>query len=232
MAELRKDYILDKYVIISLTRGKRPHQFAKEKKKHNIKIDFFAPGNELMTPAEIGRREDHNGWYIRWFENKFPAVMKEGDYTLKTDNTFFTFAGAVGRHEVIVESPKLEDELADLSINHIKELFEVYRERINELRKKEGIKYVVVFKNHLGPAGTSIAHTHSQIIAYNIIPTNVQEKINLCTSKDKDLYGEIIEIEKNSDRAVFENDSFVSFTPYASRFPMEIWVFPKKFANR
>lgn len=232
MAELRKDYILDRYVIIAKERGKRPEQFSKEKKAHNIKIDFFAPGNEHLTPPEIGRKENENGWYIRWFENKFPAVNKKGKIDVKIDNQFFGYADAVGRHEVIVESPKLEDELADLSLNHIKEILAVFRERIINLSRLSKVRYVSVFKNHLAPAGTSIAHTHSQVIAYNIIPTFVMEEVNACKKYVIDPYEKILEIENKSLRKVFENKTFITFCPYASRFPMQVRIMPKRYVKR
>ncbi|MDB4303968.1 galactose-1-phosphate uridylyltransferase [Desulfosarcina sp.] len=232
MSELRKDYILDRYVIIATERSKRPDQFFKEQEKRDLtKTDYFAPGNENLTPKEIGRREDENGWYIRWFENKFPAVKEDGPYNVRTDNEFFTFSTAVGKHEVIVETPKIEDEISDLSVGHIKELFEIYRERVHELMKNPKIRYVSVFKNHLPAAGTSIVHTHSQIIAYNIVPTFVMDKVNKIKNFSYDPYSKVIEIEKRSHRRCFENESFISFTPYASRFPLEIWVFPKEYAR-
>ena len=36
-----------------------------------------------------------------------------------------------------------------------------------------------------------------------------------------------IESEKKSDRRCFENNNFIAFTPYASRFKYEIWLLPK-----
>ena len=40
-------------------------------------------------------------------------------------------------------------------------------------------------------------------------------------------YCDIINVEKQSFRRCFENNNFIAFTPYASRFNFEIWVFPK-----
>ncbi len=61
MAELRKDYILNKYVIIATERGKRPHQYSRDKSQKAspglAKNCFFCPGNENKTPPEITRLE-------------------------------------------------------------------------------------------------------------------------------------------------------------------------------
>ena len=62
--ELRKDYILDRWVIISTGRGKRPKQF-KKVETTEVKVDFFAPGNEKLTPPEIGRIGTKSKWKMK-----------------------------------------------------------------------------------------------------------------------------------------------------------------------
>ncbi|MBD3204486.1 galactose-1-phosphate uridylyltransferase [Candidatus Woesearchaeota archaeon] len=226
MGELRKDYILDRYVIIASERNKRPHQFRQEKVSKHVDKCFFCPGNEHLTPEELGRIKKGDSWLIRYFPNKFPAVKKKGEMIVSTDNNFFTYSDSFGMHEVIVETPEHEKELADLSVSHIKKILNVYSSRIKCLADKPGIKYVSVFKNHGKDAGTSIIHTHSQVIAYNIVPGIIRKKEDAC--KDSCAYCRIIQIEKDSHRKCFENEDAVAFTPYASRFPFEIWILPKR----
>lgn len=223
--ELRKDYILDRWVILSTGRGKRPKEFKADKKVEKG-IDYFAPGNENKTPDEIGRLGGKK-WKMRWFANKFPAVDKHGDPEIKSENDFFTFSSAFGSHEVIVETPT-QKQLWDLPVKDIKELFKVYNSRILELGKEKDIKYVCVFKNHGDKGGTSLLHSHSQVIAYNKIPETVSEKIKACKEFGRCPYCEIWKIERNSFRRCFENDDFIAFCPYASRFNYEVWVFPKR----
>ncbi|MFC1691259.1 galactose-1-phosphate uridylyltransferase [Nanoarchaeota archaeon] len=228
--ELRKDYILDRWVILATARAKRPHQFKLEKKTEPPKTDFFAPGNEHLTPTEIMRVVDennHDNWKIRVFPNKFAAVEPEGNSEIKTDNTFFTFSDAYGHHEVVVETPD-DRQLWDLSEDEIHSVLKVYSERIKALSSDPNIKYACVFKNSGKEAGTSIVHSHSQIISYNKVPETVQQEINAVANFETCPYCDIINIEKDSSRRCFENDNFVAFTPYCSRFPFEIWVFPKQ----
>ncbi len=228
MGELRKDYLLNRYVIISTERGKRPHQFEKIKEKKKKGVCFFCPGNEGMTPKEIFRVEKNGKWQIRVFPNKYSAVVDKGEYLIRTDNSFFTFSDNFGYHEVIVDTPSHKKELSDLSIDEINELLIVFSKRIEELSGREGIKYVHVFKNKGQGAGASIPHSHSQIIAYNLIPSLVGDKVKATKKFDGCPYCDIINIEKNSYRNVFENQGFISFTPYASRSPLEVWIFPKR----
>jgi len=226
--ELRKDYILDRYVIVSEGRGKRPFEFKKEEEVEKGKVDFFAPGNEHLTPPEIGRIGGKNRWKIRWFPNKFYAVEPKGNPEIRTDNKYFTYSSAYGYHEVIVETPFINKQLWDLRVGRIKEVLGVYALRIKELHNDRNIKYVCIFKNHGKEAGTSLVHSHSQLIAYNKVPNLVKDKIEAVKRYESCPYCEILDVEKGSDRRCFENENFVAFTPYASRFHFEIWVMPIK----
>ena len=176
--ELRKDYLLDKWVIISEKRSKRPIQFKKEEDsiKQKEKIDkncFFCAGNEHLTPSEIGSIKQNNHWIMRWFDNKFPAVEKKGKTNIETHNDFYTFSNAYGAHIVIVETPYHNKQLADLSKKDIAKLFNVYSILINNLEKDPNTKFVNVFKNKGKEAGASIQHSHSQIISLNKIPPKI-----------------------------------------------------------
>mgnify|MGYP006294666867 CR=1 FL=1 len=224
--ELRKDYILDRYVIISSSRGKRPHQFKKDRKDKDDLGCFFCPGHESETPEEIGRVGDP--WSIRWFPNKFAAVEPKGKPEIKTDNTFYTFSDAYGYHEVIVETNDHSKQLYDLSEEEINQILRVYSKRISELSKDSNIRYVNVFKNHGKEAGTSIVHSHSQVIATNNIPSSIRKKLHAIKNFETCPYCSIINTEKESLRRCFENDEFVAFCPYASRFNYELHIFPKK----
>lgn len=230
MGELRKDYILDRWVIVSPKRGKRPHQVKRES-KNEVKTDFFAPGNEEMTPDEIGRISNNGGWQMRWFPNKFAAVKPEGNPQVRTDNRFFTFASNYGHHEVIVETPD-DTQLAEFSKEELALVLRVYAERIVELEKKPNIKYVNVFKNHGYLGGTSVLHSHAQVIATAIVPPEIKRKMSAMRQFVNCPYCDVVEVERHGLRVCGENGAFVAFCPYASRFNYEVWVFPKSHISR
>lgn len=234
MPELRKDYLLDRYVIISPERAKRPSQFIQaEKPKSDPSTCPFCPQNEHMLPVVIDQIKAEDGhWLVRSVQNKFRAVYPEGIHKVKTDNDFFTFSSAYGFHEVIIETPNHGEELEDLPTERIVDVFDMIIRRINALNDVEGIKYVSIFKNRGSDAGASLSHSHSQLIAYNIVPKAIKEQLEKSyehyLNEEKCAYCKIIEVEKTSHRKVFENQHFVAFTPYAARFPFELWIFPKR----
>jgi len=220
--ELRKDYFLNRWVIIASGREKRPKQFQQHHKAQEG-VCFFCPGNEHLTPPEIGRIPQNGQWKFRWFPNKFPAVTREGNSKIQTHNDYYTFASAVGDHQVLVETPDHDKQLWDLPQEDITQILGLYRDRINVLSKNA--HYVVLFKNHGRDAGTSLVHSHTQIMSLNTVPTTIAEEC--LHSKEKCHYCEIIQREKNSERRCFENETCIAFTPYASRFKLEAWIFPK-----
>lgn len=225
MSELRKDYVLDRWVVISSSRGKRPREFKKPDTIKEPKTDFFARGNEHLTPEEIGRFERDGKWQVRWFENKFPAVEHAALFSCE-EHPFVNCSG-FGYHEIVVETPHSTRQLADLSLKDVVLVVDAYKLRIKELGAKHGVAYVNVFKNHGPLGGTSIVHSHSQIITTPIIPPFVEEKERAGGRFLECPYGRIIEQEREGPRFCFENKSFVAFAPFASRYNFEVWLHPK-----
>ncbi len=229
--ELRKDYILDRWVYFAEGRKARPKEYSSQSGASIEKTCLFCPGNEKMTPAEIGRVGNKEKWLIRWFYNKFPAADEKGTSEVKTDNTFFTYTSAFGIHEIISETSRHGEQLWDFGNEHMFQLLKVYISRISELSKLPKISYVAVFKNHGQEAGASLVHSHTQVVAVGHFPEAVEEETSSCARFGSCPYCRIIEIEKNSLRRCFENSNFISFTPYASRFNYEMWIFPKRHLN-
>jgi UDPglucose--hexose-1-phosphate uridylyltransferase len=229
MGEVRKDYVLDHWVVIVPKRGKRPHEYVREEGKVEEGTCFFCPGNEETTPEERGRINQPNSeeWQVRWFENKFAAFKPEGNPNAETHNDYYTFSSNYGEHEIIAETHKHPTQLAELSVEEIVPVIEAYKNRIEEHSKKENITYVNVFKNSGSNAGTSIVHSHSQVMATAVPNIHVQELIKARKKHDKCPWCEIVQREKDSERRVFENEDFVAFTPYASRYQYECVIFPK-----
>jgi UDPglucose--hexose-1-phosphate uridylyltransferase len=222
MNELRKDCLLDRWVIIAGNRGKRPVDFIQKECETKEGVCVFCPGNEHLTPKEILSILGPHGWTVRAFENMYPATSLE-------------FPQAFGRHEVIVEMNQHNKNLQDLPPGAIREVIDMYCSRIDDISKIDGIAYVLIFKNHGEAAGTSIAHEHSQLIALSQIPTLVENELAAYKKyhhkTKKCIFCDIAEMEMNSERKIFENDKFFCFAPFASRFPFEAWLLPKRHAG-
>ncbi len=236
MREFRKDYILNRWVLINTDRSKRPSEYKRKKEVPEKGVCPFCPGNEHLTPPEIDRMEKNGKWVMRIFPNKFPAVTLEGDWEIKQADHFFKYSSAFGKHEVIVETPKHDKQLADFSASGIKMLLELYIKRFNVLTEDRRIKQVAIFKNEGREAGCSLSHPHTQIIAYNRLARTIDEKLKAAEAYKKRYgkcpYCEILKTERKGPRRAFENDSIVTYAPYASRFAFEVRVTPKRHVDR
>ena len=224
---IRKDYILDRWVYYALDRGKRPHDFKTITSMEKPKVCFFCPSNEHLTPPEIGRINQNGSWKIRWFLNKFPAIEEKFKSSIK-QKKFFLEMEPYGVHEVIVESSSHESFLSDLPVGHIAELLEVIKLRTIELSRLKGINYVDTFKNHGKDAGTSLMHSHTQVMALPKVPSLVADEIEAAKKYNSCPYCDIIKIEARSKRKIFETKTVIAFAPFASRFNYEAWIFVKK----
>ncbi len=241
MPEIRKDPISDRWVVISTERGRRPSDFgstAVTSTKEDTSKCPLCEGNEDKTPPEIvaWRRSDtlpnKPGWQVRVIPNKFPALVIEGDVNRSGIGIFDMMSG-IGAHEVIVETPNHNETLADMEESHIEKLLWAYKQRITDLEKDQRFRYILVFKNYGSAAGASLNHPHSQLIATPITPRYI--KLELTNSrayfheKERCLFCDMIRQELGSgERMVYENEYFVGFAPFGSRFPFETWIFPRR----
>lgn len=237
MPELRKDPIVGRWVIIATDRAKRPEAMKPETPSLGSQYCPFCEGQEVNTPHEILAYRDRNsrpnekGWRVRVVPNKFPALQVEGDLNKRGEGIYDKMNG-VGAHEVIIECPFHEENLANLSEDNIREVLWVYRDRLVDLKKDPRLVYGMVFKNVGAAAGATLEHTHSQLIVTPIVPISVLEEmtgsLEFFKFRGRCIFCDMIQQELELEqRIVLDTPNFVSFAPYAARFPFETWIVPK-----
>jgi len=247
--EVRKDYLLDRWVVIATARSRRPTDFAqKEREKSKTAICPMCPGNEHMTPPAVlvylksGKgirkakdKDDsrHKNWLIRCVSNLYPAFAPPKKKTApKKIMERKDLAVAVGHHEVLIESPDHDEHPADARIKQLTLVIHAYIDRLRELSAKPYVQYVSIFRNHGLEAGASLSHAHSQIIATPFVPKTVEQELKagkkFWKQKKKCVFCDIMEKELKEPRLILENSTFAVFAPYASIHPLEFWIIPKK----
>ena len=221
MNEIRKDYLLDRWAIISPDREKRPKQ-----KKGKKKICPFCPGNEDLTPPEKFSIGDP--WQLRSIPNKFFALSPKTD--LKKSGGFLTNMNGYGFHEVLIESRKHKAKMRNFSDEHLFNVLNTYKKRVNVLNKKDKIEHVFVFRNYGKDAGASLPHPHSQIIAFPFVPTLIKQEIKKSkkyfSNNNSCIFCDILKKERKK-RRIYSNNSFVAIAPYASICHGEVWILSK-----
>ncbi len=247
MSSLRQDPLSGRWVIIAAQRQGRPNDFrgplqrpvSPQKAGDNCP---FCPGQECMTPPEMmatgratGLATNGPGWRIRVVPNKYPAVRPETPLKISSDPILLKPQGpAQGGHEVVICCPRHGDSLGTLSGDHLAEVLSVVRQRIGSLAEQNpSSRYVLAFGNQGPEAGATLAHSHLQIITTPVIPALVVDKTEnflrySAATRSCLLCDSLAEEEAEGSRLIAANETWVGLAPWASRFPCEMQLIPRR----
>jgi UDPglucose--hexose-1-phosphate uridylyltransferase len=238
-SQLRKDPIIGRWVIIATDRAKKPDHFGTPREQGKPSFCPFCPGKEDRTPPEVlvfrpkDTQPNTPGWWLRVVPNRFPVLRVEGNLDRRGEGLYDLMNG-IGAHDVVIETPKHHIGMADLEPGEIEEVLWAYRFRVCDLKKDIRFRYLLIFKNHGTEAGSSVEHSHSQIIGIPIVPKRVSEEIAGARQyfdyrSERCVFCDIIHHEtERGERVVAESSDFIALAPFASRFPFETWVLPKR----
>jgi UDPglucose--hexose-1-phosphate uridylyltransferase len=103
----------------------------------------FCAGREERTPPEVFRVADgHAGWLVRVVPNLYPALE---------------------RQEVVVHSPRHVRTFAELADDEVAAVAEAWHAR-REAAREAGFDYLHALVNEGRAAGSSLPHSHSQLV--------------------------------------------------------------------
>ena len=237
LPEIRLNPVTGDWVIVATERARRPEDFARRRERPALPARSdscpFCPGNEAMTPEETFRVPDGaGGWLVRTMPNRFPALTPEGELLHRREDGHAVVSG-VGRHEVIVETPRHDVGAALLPVAHVAAVLAAYRHRVLALYEDRRIEHVILFKNHGEGAGTSLQHSHSQIVGMPVMPVQLrnrlEEALRHWSDRGECVYcGCLADELRQEVRVVAQNASFAAFVPHAALSPFHQWVFPKR----
>lgn len=233
MPELRHDPLQKRWIVIAPERVRHPGT-------PDTATSAFCPfcaGNESATPAEIhsirapGSRRNDPSWSVRVIPNRSPALRVEGSLESSAEGLYDRMNG-VGAHEVIIESPRHDVQMADMDYRSVEQILNVYADRQRDLFRDGRLQYVLIFKNHGTEAGATTSHPHSQIIATPVTPNIPTNKLRFAHAhwleRQRCVYCDLLQQEIASGRrVVWLDSSFVVLAPYASRFPFELLILPR-----
>jgi len=243
--ELRRDYVINRYTIIAPERIKRPTDFASPPRVDVEKTCPFCVGNEKLTPPAdllvipedggIAFSRDVDGertsrWLVRCFPNLYPAT-EASTQILPALDSLHSRELAYGYHEIIVESPNHNEHPGQARVEQLRLFLEAALTLMRRFLEDTRVQYVQFFRNHRKEAGASLSHTHSQMIALSSLPRNLEEELEGFERHRRTagcIYCEIVERERGSAREIFENEDFFVLAPWASIFPFEFWILPKR----
>ena len=159
-------------------------------------------GTEPLCPFCIGSNSDNKELY------RFPeqaSLSLDDNWQVRVVSNKFPFAPI---HEIIIHSPDHHKSFDELPLSYSELILKAFRQRFLANQDK-GTVYI--FTNHGEEAGESLPHPHSQLV---VIPDHVTLEFPHHNITDKD--------------KTKGTEHFNIFCPYESKWPDEVWIYPKK----
>ena len=241
MNELRQDPTSGLWVIIAPERGHRPCVLRPAAQALTDRLPVsrldpdcpFCPGHEHRLPGIIAeiRMPDPPGWSVHVVPNKFPAVQADRMTEIVELATQHRLLDGYGFHEVIIESPRHDADLAELSDVEIDAVIAMYGDRSRRLLNQPAIEAVILFRNHGPRGGASLRHPHAQVVALALLPPRLARLADW-GHRYYDEYGrcptcdEIDRERAFKVRIVEETRNFLVLVPFAAEYPFETWIVP------
>jgi UDPglucose--hexose-1-phosphate uridylyltransferase len=247
--EIRYNALTGDPVVVAPGRAARPiPPEAAERDTHLPAFDPvcpFCPGNESRTATELQRWPSRSEtgaatWRLRVVANRYPAFVagqaeapESAAGGREADGPAATRAAelAVGRHEVIIEHPAHNRDLAGLEDDEVLCVMQAYRARFAEAARDPHVRYVVIFRNRGRLANASLPHPHSQLAGLGFVPPRVAERLRRARARlDAEGRALLPDLAREEvacgDRLIEAGERFATFVPYAPAHEYEVWVAP------
>ncbi|MCX6812542.1 MAG: hypothetical protein NTW79_02895 [Candidatus Berkelbacteria bacterium] len=230
---LRQNIITGDWIVIAPGRARRPDDFIHpkilpDKPMSECPFCVGSPGYKSNDKIHI----DNGLVYV--IENKFPAFYDtdKNSRSYYPEEGFYRERPSVGDHEVVIIKDHKQS-LTKFSKSLTSSMFLAILERYEKIKRHSEIASITPIYNHGPEAGASIEHPHAQIFASGIVANTVNREMDgaeryfgingVC------VYCDIIEHElKEKSRVIYKNENFLAFAPFASRFPFESWIIPRR----
>lgn len=201
-SELRRDQWTNDWVIVAPARALR-HREAEGPCP-------FCPGPHENAAPERWRLStpDPPGWRVRAVVNRYALS---------------------DRHEVVIESPHHEWDLATATTAEVADVLTAWQKRHRVLRP--GAEEVVIFRNKGAAAGTSLPHPHSQVLGLPVLSARTARDVAIAREHHermgRRLVEDVVEAERaHGERIVRASAGATAFVPIAPVAEYELYVVP------
>lgn len=229
----RYNPLLDEWLLVSPQRANRPWQGQREESAEENRPEYdpdcyLCSGN---IRANGDRNPEYQGTYV--FNNDFGALLNEEVDFSEQQSGFFTLLPERGINRVVCFSENHSLTLPEMSVEHIKNVVDVWQDQFNELATMDHINYVQIFENKGSIMGCSNPHPHGQIWAQSSIPAMVQktqDQLKSYFEKNKrTLLEDYLEQEiAAGERIVTVNEHFAALVPFWASWPYETMIVSKQ----
>ena len=235
MSELRIDALTGRAVIIAPARHGRPRDHERLVRTarppklpvYDPKCPFCPGGVSDRAPLVLVRPNlEEGGWRARIIENAFPALKRVAPRPIEEQAL-----PAQGRHEVIIETPRHDQDRADMSPVQIKAVAEIALARMRQLTREREAASLFIFRNHGAGAGSSLVHAHGQILTLPFVPSEMaRREAHLAQAYEayrRNPFQLAFEEERADGRRIIaERPGFIAYVPFAPETSFELRIQP------
>ncbi len=241
MSEFRQDPVTGVWTLIAPARAGRPKDFARRPEEAaDAEHCPLCGGHEQMTPPTLylGHLPGVEGWVTRVVNNKYPALAApEGACGPEEVAAPPPYRGTTGfgGHEVIVETPRHGEGLADYGGAHARLLVDTLVDRVRFWRDEGCVAHVLVFRNWGLKAGASLAHAHMQLAALPRVPDAIGREMGNFMTYAEQTHGRCVlcaaqQADDEGGRTVYDDGLTLVQSPWAAPIPYALRLSPKRHA--
>ena len=192
---------------------------------------YLCPGNERAAGQ---RNPQYSDTFV--FDNDFPALLPEAaglDQVARTQSPLLVQHPERGICRVICFSPRHDLTLAELTVDQICRVIDVWVAQYLELAALPFVHYVQIFENKGEMMGASNPHPHGQIWANETLPTEPAKEDRAQNDYWHDssrcLLCDYLALEMaESRRVVLYNDDFLVVVPFWAIWPFETLLLSRR----
>lgn len=227
MATMRQDVLTGDWISVAAARQNRAMLPPAE-------LDPLAPQSPT-NPSEVPSNYD-----VAVFENRSPSfgpglleafgsasAAENPPHDLDSVGYDRTFDSA-GRCEVVCFSPERTGSFGTQSVSRARTVIEAWADRTAALSAMPGIAQVFVFENRGEAIGVTLPHPHGQIYGYPYVTPRTQRLLSSIDALGPNLFDEILQRERASERVVLAGEHWTAFVPFAARWPIEVHMVPHR----
>lgn len=227
--------LLNEWVLVSPHRAKRPWsghiEKVSPKKLPEYEPDcYLCPGNKR---AGGHQNPEYQATFV--FDNDFSALLPDTPFepSHMECNGLVREKPETGLCRVICFSPKHHLTLAEMALDEIRLVIDVWIEQYEDIGRRNGINCVTIFENRGDMMGCSNPHPHCQIWANRSMPTFQAKELDTQTeyfNKHKSpLLLDYMNWEMvQKERLLLENNHFIVVIPHWAVWPFETLLLPKR----
>ncbi len=152
--EIRQNKANKEWVIMAPARSDRPLDFRRAERERPPLPSYdpkcpFCPGNEhrLLSVLQESPGGGACPWQTRVVPNRYPVLMPGGSTSRHSRGIYVSMQGH-GHHEVIIESPRHDDDIITMSPVDVATLIETYHQRFVHGSQDERNVLILIFRNH------------------------------------------------------------------------------------